>query len=306
MAALTHWLQVAATLLLSDVSDLKALAKLASGDPHNFNLGTPLDGVNICGQDLRGMQFTGIDSAAVLFDDLTELDKKYWRQFYKNPNAVQLLSQGREIVADFEALQTEAVKIISTIVRERYAVDRGAKLFRAILDNRQVGTLVVFNYPVGRSATEAKAVATLRYVIEGHTADDDAACSSPNKREHSGNIFCQRCPGLFLVRLLAVLLAFPHKIGFARLWRFEQCDVERCDHKGIVQYHAQIFAVIAALACASPGDTHFAMSRHHPEIRRALVLSFVVWNEAGFGLRRHSLDGAGPTVGCSHELANNH
>jgi len=143
-------------------------------DPQYFYVGARLDGVNICGQDLRGMRFTGLDRATIYFDDTTQLDKKFSRQLYNNPNAVQLLSKGSDSVAGFDLLQPQAVERISAISREKYAFDRAALIFRSILENRELGTLVVLNYPSGYSAAEAKAVSALRHILQHHGNDERA------------------------------------------------------------------------------------------------------------------------------------
>jgi hypothetical protein len=162
---MTHWLQTVATVLQSEVTDLKELAKIAGAEPRHFYMGTCLDGVNICGQDLRGLEFSGLKRAAVVFDNLTKLDPKYWRQLIENPNAVRLLSGGRDLVDQFDVLQPIASKLISEIVREKYAADRTARIFRALLVDRDVGVLLLANYPTGGSVSEERAIATLNYNI---------------------------------------------------------------------------------------------------------------------------------------------
>ena len=58
-----HWLAGVEDVLKADTGDLRQLAVLAGGDPATFYLGTPMDGADLRGQDLRGMLFTGLDPA---------------------------------------------------------------------------------------------------------------------------------------------------------------------------------------------------------------------------------------------------
>lgn len=171
---MTHWLTLALTVLQSEELDLRALAKIAGADSRRFYVGTSLDGVNICGQDLRGMEFTGLNRDAVLFDNCTQLDRRYFRQLIENPNAIRVISEGGENVPEFEALRSAAGNVISEIVRDGYAVDRAARLFKAALDDRRVGALVVANYPRVTSETEGKVIAALSRVERDCAGSDNA------------------------------------------------------------------------------------------------------------------------------------
>ncbi|HEY1632565.1 MAG TPA: hypothetical protein VGF56_14715 [Rhizomicrobium sp.] len=71
---MTHWLDIVIELIKADTADLRALAKLAGADPRTFYVGTRLDGADIRSQDLRGMLFTELGSAAVQLDNHTKLD----------------------------------------------------------------------------------------------------------------------------------------------------------------------------------------------------------------------------------------
>ena len=66
-----HWLAGVEDLLKADTGDLRQLAVLAGGDPATFYLGTPMDGADLRGQDLRGMLFTGLDPRKVRHDAKT-------------------------------------------------------------------------------------------------------------------------------------------------------------------------------------------------------------------------------------------
>lgn len=61
-------------ILMSDASDLRELALIAKADPRTFYIGTALDGVDIRGQDLRGMLLPNLDPTKVRMDERTRLD----------------------------------------------------------------------------------------------------------------------------------------------------------------------------------------------------------------------------------------
>lgn len=52
-----HWLSTAADLLMADTADLRALARIAGGDPRTFYVTIDIRRVDISGQDISGMQF---------------------------------------------------------------------------------------------------------------------------------------------------------------------------------------------------------------------------------------------------------
>ena len=68
-------------LLAADITHLRDLAILAGGDPKVFYRGASLNGTNLCGQDLRGMEFTTLDQGNILVDENTELDPQYQDDF---------------------------------------------------------------------------------------------------------------------------------------------------------------------------------------------------------------------------------
>lgn len=69
-----HWLRKVADILSADTANLRELALMCRDDPTNFYLGASLKGVDIRGQDLRGMLFTDLDNSHVLMDERTLLD----------------------------------------------------------------------------------------------------------------------------------------------------------------------------------------------------------------------------------------
>ncbi len=69
-----HWLDVVTDILAAPTSDLRELATISGSDPTAFYVGTNLDGVDVRGQDLRGMKFTGISSPSVVRDQHTLVD----------------------------------------------------------------------------------------------------------------------------------------------------------------------------------------------------------------------------------------
>jgi hydroxysqualene synthase len=74
---MSHWLDKVVTLLQSDTSDLRELARIAGGDPRTFYRGANMNGSDLCGQDLRGMEFTNLDLSQIKLDDRTTLDPIY-------------------------------------------------------------------------------------------------------------------------------------------------------------------------------------------------------------------------------------
>lgn len=68
------WTLAIERVLRADTLDLRALALLARADPRDFYVGTSLDGVDIRGQDLRGMAFTDLDLRRARHDEDTLID----------------------------------------------------------------------------------------------------------------------------------------------------------------------------------------------------------------------------------------
>lgn len=74
MTGKTHWLAQVEAVLLADTGDLRKLAEIGGEDPRTLYIGTSMDGVDLRGQDLRGMAFTRLDPAKVRMDANTQLD----------------------------------------------------------------------------------------------------------------------------------------------------------------------------------------------------------------------------------------
>lgn len=72
---MSHWLDKVLELLRHETSDLRVLAKVAGADVRTFYRGIKLDGVDICGQDVRGIEFDAEELAKVHFDHSTRLDE---------------------------------------------------------------------------------------------------------------------------------------------------------------------------------------------------------------------------------------
>jgi hypothetical protein len=72
---MSHWLQKVVAILKAETADLRELAHLAGGNPETFYRGAKMDGVDLSGQDLRGMEFTNLDLALVWTDSNTRLDE---------------------------------------------------------------------------------------------------------------------------------------------------------------------------------------------------------------------------------------
>jgi hypothetical protein len=69
-----HWLAGVARILRADTDDLRELARLGGVDPRTAYIGTRLEGVDLRGQDLRGMLFSDLDLAHVRHDAETLID----------------------------------------------------------------------------------------------------------------------------------------------------------------------------------------------------------------------------------------
>lgn len=86
-----EWTAVVERVLVAQTADLRQLAILANADPKTFYLGTRLDGVDICGQDLRGMQFSDLRLSRVKHDDYTQVDPP-WAAIRTRPISVLVAS----------------------------------------------------------------------------------------------------------------------------------------------------------------------------------------------------------------------
>lgn len=88
------WTVVVERVLVAQTADLRELALLANADPETFYLGTRLDGVDICGQDLRGMQFSDLRLSHVKHDEGTLIDAR-WAIIHARPVSVLVASYER-------------------------------------------------------------------------------------------------------------------------------------------------------------------------------------------------------------------
>src|SRR5579864_5741440 len=116
---MAHWLQTVSALLASETIDLRELARTAGGDPKTFYRGANLDGVDICGQDLRGMGFTGLGLAAVRFDKFTRLSAKQMAELNSNPRATRVLASDLLTAKKAKSLRLQATERIREIAQER-------------------------------------------------------------------------------------------------------------------------------------------------------------------------------------------
>lgn len=71
---MAHWLQVVVEILKMNTSNLRALAIRAGGDPRTFYKGASLVGVDVRGQDLRGMEFSFDELPHLIRDQTTKFD----------------------------------------------------------------------------------------------------------------------------------------------------------------------------------------------------------------------------------------
>ncbi|WP_421736799.1 hypothetical protein [Caulobacter sp.] len=88
------WTLVVERVLVAQTADLRELALLANADPETFYLGTRLDGVDICGQDLRGMHFSDLRLSHVKHDEGTLIDAR-WAISHARPISVLIASYDR-------------------------------------------------------------------------------------------------------------------------------------------------------------------------------------------------------------------
>jgi hypothetical protein len=172
---MTHWLQKAAELLESDDSDLKKLAQKAGANPTFFYRGANLEGVNISGQDLRGMEFTDLSKAAVLFDRATRLDSRHMRELQQNPNAVRVMSSELFGSNPSRRLLATADKRIREIASESNSAERTSKLLSTFLDDYRVGVLVIENYPDDQSVTVHRALGLMEHQLRNEESRDPAS-----------------------------------------------------------------------------------------------------------------------------------
>jgi formylglycine-generating enzyme required for sulfatase activity len=70
---MAHWLDKVVEIMEAKTDDLRELARIAGYDPADFYHGTPMDGADLRGQDLTGMQFTDLDLSKVKYDENTRL-----------------------------------------------------------------------------------------------------------------------------------------------------------------------------------------------------------------------------------------
>lgn len=68
------WLDGVEEILRAETGDLRRLAEIAGEDPRTLYIGTPLDGVDLRGQDLTGMLLPDLDLKKVRHDAETRLD----------------------------------------------------------------------------------------------------------------------------------------------------------------------------------------------------------------------------------------
>jgi tetratricopeptide (TPR) repeat protein len=69
-----HWLGKVRLILEADTADLRELALLAGANPKTFYVGARLKGVDVRGQDLRGMKFSEDQIGELAFDQATIMD----------------------------------------------------------------------------------------------------------------------------------------------------------------------------------------------------------------------------------------
>lgn len=77
---MTHWLGPIVDLLTAETDDLRELALMSRRDPTTFYVGASLDGVDIRGQDVRGLRFTDFSKANLLADEATLADEEPGRR----------------------------------------------------------------------------------------------------------------------------------------------------------------------------------------------------------------------------------
>ena len=71
-----EWLQEVIAILSADTADLRELARICRANPRYFYRGASMEGIDISGQDIRGMEFTDLDLNRAKFDADTKFDQK--------------------------------------------------------------------------------------------------------------------------------------------------------------------------------------------------------------------------------------
>jgi hypothetical protein len=169
-----NWLEPVVDIFRAETNDLRELAVLVGGDPTTFYVGTALNNIDLSSQDLRGMHFTGLDTAPVVFDDTTQLDQRYWVQLSANRNAIRKITTNILSKEEFEEIAPKARTLLQNIEAEPHYEDRLGLLLRAVLDDAIVGLLVAKNLREDKSTTVLRTAEALGEMLEFHQLDDRA------------------------------------------------------------------------------------------------------------------------------------
>lgn len=159
---MTHWLSLVVTLLESNSSDLRELARIAGGNPKDFYLGTDLSGVDVRGHDLRGVSLTAKQSATLIFDSSTIFDVGLAEAAdelleMETPQPDKKLEKLRKALADAERQQ-------------RLGVDQKFPTVWASV-KRKIGTLY---FEIGSSKKDASHIASsIEYFVDSLGYEDD-------------------------------------------------------------------------------------------------------------------------------------
>jgi hypothetical protein len=157
-----RWLEKTAEILLATTCDMRELAKISGCNPKTFYLGTKLDGVNICGQDLRDMDFTDLAQAEIFFDVETRLDRRYMLEVNRNPRAIRVLKSGETSEKNSKALVQRVDKKIRELIEVPRVLDRVALLLLSVVRDPTAAPMLLENYPFDASTTMDAAIESMR------------------------------------------------------------------------------------------------------------------------------------------------
>lgn len=211
-----HWLSGVAEILRAETDDLRELARIGGVDPRTAYIGTRLDGVDLRGQDLRGMLFTDLDLARVQHDAETKIDPN---QLLQPPNAapiILLAARRWSPQAVSEQLRISQLRIIerSRLSEFRLAIGAGANGL-IIGHEREQDEITDVLMHLERDATHAP------LIIQGRDAKTSESIWSSSRR-HLKIVFCNefampRAPigrglGADTLSLIRLLLDNPDRV----------------------------------------------------------------------------------------------
>jgi hypothetical protein len=179
-----HWLSGVAKILRAETDDLRELARIGGADPRTAYIGTRLDGVDLRGQDLRGMLFTDLDLSRVQHDADTRIDPDQIDQPPDTRPVLLLAARRWSPIAVAEQLRISHLRILdeSQIAEFKLAHAAGANCL--ILGHEQESDGIAFVL-LQLEGGENRAP----LIIQGREAGP-AVSRWMNSLQHSPIVFC--------------------------------------------------------------------------------------------------------------------